>query len=139
MFWTLGLVSSVRALAGSGTLLDTKPAVQKHDKESLFPYWSTILEFFFKFFRALYSIMHANNSIMHGKSPSWIIDYLEQNGHFSKYKKLLCHWVIEKVIQFIKRHILSSFFLIRSFFLLWFYFWWNWVVSKHFCDCRYPF
>ena len=23
--------------AGSGTLLDTKPAVQKHDKESLFP------------------------------------------------------------------------------------------------------
>ena len=87
------------------------------------------------------SVMHANNSIMHGKSPSWIIDYLEQNGHFSKHKKKtflsLSYW--KKLFKFIKRHILSSFFLIRSFFLLWFYFWWNWVVSKHFCNCRYPF
>ena len=32
------LYLACRALARSGTLLDTNPSVQKHDKESLFPY-----------------------------------------------------------------------------------------------------
>ena len=45
-------------------------------------YWSFSLSFSVH----INSIMHANNSIMHAKSPSWITDYLEQNGHFSKQK-----------------------------------------------------
>ena len=37
VFGPRALYLACRALASSGTLLDTKPSVQKHDKESLFP------------------------------------------------------------------------------------------------------
>ena len=46
-FCTSGFVSSERALAVSqcsGTLLDSKPSVQKHNKESLFPDYNTLCQ-----------------------------------------------------------------------------------------------
>ncbi len=44
LYRVFGPWALLRALAGSGTLLDTKPAVQKYDKESLFPQYLKLVQ-----------------------------------------------------------------------------------------------